>query len=608
MSKIKSFINKVKRFLTTIIASSRNRKTLLIKHMFLAGILSLTLFSGYLLYLFHDLPNVGSLAQPQKRQKIVMLDSKGEVLSVYGDMYSNYMHYYEIPRNLINAVVATEDRKFFQHFGIDLLGIFRAAITNFQAGRTVQGGSTISQQLAKISFLSSERTLNRKLREALLALEIENRYTKQEIMEIYLNKVYLGSGIFGISAAAKYYFAKNVQNLNLYECAILAGLLKSPSRFSPKNNKDLSGNRAYQILINMHDAGFINRIQLDDAKNKSVILNTKLLGSVKKDFFTNYIYEQMSKHINTKEVSNITIKTTFDTNIHNIAKRELKKQVAILKKTRGGSEGAVLIMDYNGNILSMVGGVDFYRSSFNRVTQAYRPTGSIFKSIVYTAAMEAGFVPSDIVNDKELQYDEWSPKNFNRKFLGEISIEEAFRKSLNTIPVQLMAKVGVNNVVKMAKKLGINSKIDYNLAAALGSSSANLMEMTTAYATISNNGVRVLPKSIEYIKNNINEKTIYKPKKPERKRVISEDTTEHMKLLLRRAVVDGSARRALSSFKVSGKTGTSQDYRDAWFVGYTDQYIIGVWVGNDDYSPMKYVTGGTFPTIIARNILRRISH
>lgn len=316
----------------------------------------------------------------------------------------------------------------------------------------------------------------------------------------------------------------------------------------------------------------------------------------------------MSKHINTKEISNITIKTTFDTNIQNIAKRELKRQVAILKKNRGGSEGAVIIMDYNGNILSMVGGTDFYRSSFNRATQAYRPTGSIFKSIVYTAAMEAGFVPSDIVTDKELQYDEWSPKNFNREFLGEISIEEAFRKSLNTIPVQLMAKVGINNVVKMAKKLGIDSKIDYNLAAALGSSSANLMEMTSAYATISNNGIKVSPKSIEYIKNNINDKTLYKPKKPERKRVISEDTTEHMKLLLRRAVVDGSARRVLSSFKVSGKTGTSQNYRDAWFVGYTDQYIIGVWVGNDDYSPMKYVTGGTFPTIIARNILRRITH
>jgi penicillin-binding protein 1A len=608
MNKIKSFIEKVKRFLVIILTKIQTNKILLLKYIVFSGVLFLASFLGYLLYLFNDLPNVESLSQPQKRQQIVLLDNKDEILSVYGDMHSNYMHYYEIPRNLINAVVATEDRKFFQHFGIDIMGIFRAAVTNFQAGRTVQGGSTISQQLAKISFLSSERTLNRKLKEALLALEIENRYSKQEIMEIYLNKVYLGSGIFGVSAAAKYYFAKNTQDLNLYECAILAGLLKSPSRFSPKNNRDLSGNRAYQILINMHDSGFINKAQLDNAKNKSVILNTKLLGSVKKDFFTNHIYEQMFRHINPKEISNITIKTTFDTYIQNIATQELKRQARTLKLSRNGSEGAIIIMDHQGNILSMVGGVDFYKSSFNRAINAYRPTGSIFKTIVYTAAIEKGFLPTDIVEDKELQYGEWSPQNFNRTFLGEINIEEAFRKSLNTIPVQLMQKIGINNVLRTARKLGIKSKIDHNLSASLGSSSANLIEMTTAYAIIANNGLEVTTKSIESIKNNLNEQVLYKPKVRNRKRVISEDTTEHMKMLLRRAVVDGSARRALSSFKISGKTGTSQDYRDAWFVGYTDQYVIGVWLGNDDFSPMKYVTGGTFPTVIARNILRKITH
>ena len=598
MNKIKSFIEKVKRFLVIALHKRQSKKILLLKYTVLSGVVFVTLFLGYLLYLFHDLPSVESLTHSHKRQQIVLLDNKDEVLSVYGDMHSNYMYYYEIPRNLINAVVATEDRKFFQHFGIDIMGIFRAAVTNFQAGRTVQGGSTISQQLAKISFLSSERTLNRKLKEALLALEIENRYSKQEIMEIYLNKVYLGSGIFGIPAAAKYYFAKNVQDLNLYECAILAGLLKSPSRFSPKNNRDLSGNRAYQILLNMHDAGFINKTQLDNAKNKSVILNTKLLGSVKKDFFTNYIYEQMFQYINPKEVSNVTIKTTFDTDIQNIAAQELKRQVNTLKRSRNGSEGAVIIMDHQGNILSMVGGVDFYKSSFNRATNAYRPTGSIFKTIVYTAAIEKGFLPTDIVEDKELQYGEWSPQNFNRTFLGEITIEEAFRKSLNTIPVQLMKKTGINNVVSTARRLGIKSKIDHNLAASLGSSSANLLEMTTAYAIIANNGLSIEPKAIESIKNNFNEQILYKPEKKDTKRVISEDTTEHIKMLLRRAVVDGSARRALSRFKVSGKTGTSQDYRDAWFIGYTDKYVIGVWVGNDDYSPMKYVTGGTFPTVI----------
>ncbi len=607
MNKIKSFIEKVKRFLVTALTKSRTKKILFIKYIIFSVVLFLTIFLGYVLYLFNNLPNIESLSQPQKRQKIVLLDNKGEILSIYGDMHSNYMHYYEIPRNLINAVVATEDRKFFQHFGIDTMGILRAAVTNLQAGRTVQGGSTISQQLAKISFLSSERTLKRKLKEALLAFEIENRYSKQEIMEIYLNKVYLGSGIFGVSAAAKYYFAKNIQDLNLYECAILAGLLKSPSRFSPKNNRDLSGNRAYQILINMHDAGFINKIQLDNAKNKSVILNTKLLGSVKKDFFTNHIYEQTFRYINPKESSNLTVRTTFDTHIQNIATQELKRQSRVLQRSRNGSEGAIIIMDHQGDILSMVGGVDFYKSSFNRAINAYRPTGSIFKTIVYTAAIEKGFLPTDVVEDKELQYGEWSPRNFNRTFLGKVSLEEAFRKSLNTIPVQLMQKIGINNVVRTARELGIKSKIYHNLSSSLGSSSANLIEMTTAYAIIANNGLAVAPKSIESIRNNLNEQVLYNPKMNSRKRVVSEDTIEHMKMLLRRAVVDGSARRALSSFKVSGKTGTSQDYRDAWFVGYTDQHVIGVWIGNDDFSPMKYVTGSTFPTVIARNILRKIT-
>lgn len=607
MNKIKSFRGKVKSFFHRLLYTRQDKAILLFKYLILLGISSVILFCSYLLYLIHDLPNVDSLGEPSKKQKIVMLDNTGEVLSVYGDMHSHYVNYYEIPRNLINAVVATEDRKFFEHFGVDIIGITRAAITNFKAGKTVQGGSTISQQLAKISFLSSEKTINRKLKEALLALQIESKYTKQEIMAIYLNKVYLGSGIFGVSAAAKYYFAKNVQDLNLYECAILAGLLKSPSRFSPKNNRDLSGNRGYQVLLNMHDAGFINKIQLENAKNRSVILNTKMLVSIRKNFFTNWIYDQIPQYIGTEEAKNITVKTSFNKKIHSIAQEELRKHVKTLKESRGGSEGAVLIMDYQGNILSMVGGSDFYRSNFNRVTQAYRPTGSLFKTVVYAAAIEQGLKPSDIIEDKEIQYDEWAPKNFTRKFLGKVSVEEAFRKSLNTVPVQLMAKVGIKNVVRLAKKLGIESQVDYNLAAALGSSSANLLEMTSAYATIANKGMPTKPKAIEYIRNNSTSENIYSYKNVPKKRAISEDTSEYMDTLLRRAVVNGSAKRAISRFKVSGKTGTSQDYRDAWFIGYTNQYIIGVWVGNDDYSPMKYVTGGTFPTIIARNILRRIT-
>lgn len=607
-NKIRAFLVKVKRFLQTLKESyDKNGAIFYLRHITIACAWFTILFFIYLLYIFHDLPSIDIIAQEYKpKNKVTMLDNKDDVLAVYGDMHGNHVNYYEIPRNLINAVVATEDRKFFEHSGIDISGILRATIANLKAGRTVQGGSTITQQLAKIMFLTSERKLTRKLKEAFLAFEIERKYSKQQILTTYLNRVYMGSGIFGISAAAKYYFAKNVQDLNLHECALIAGLLKSPSKFSPNNNKNLSGSRAYQILLNMHEAGFLNEEQLKESSNTSVILDTKLMGSIRRDFFTNWVYDQIHKNALSKQPGNIIVKTTFDSEIHSIAKREFLNQMKILKEKRDTTQGAVLIMDYQGNILSMIGGADFSQSSFNRSIQAYRPSGSLFKTIVYTAAMESGLSPEDKIEDKPIKYGDWAPQNFYRKFLGEITIEEGFTKSLNTVAIQLMEKVGVSKVINTARKLGIQSNIEHNLASALGSSSTTLMEMTKAYGTIANNGLLVSDNSIDYAINSYNNETLYKKPEYIEKRVISTDATEKMHFLLRRAVIDGSARKAASNFRVSGKTGTSQDFRDAWFVGYTDKHIIGVWLGNDDYSPTKYVTGGSFPTIIARNILRQI--
>jgi len=608
LNKIRAFLVKVKRFLQTVKVSQKGNGALFyLRYTIILGAWCSTIFLAYLLYIFHDLPNIDSIAQQyESGNKVTMLDNKGDILAVYGDMHGNHVNYYEIPRDLINAVVATEDRKFFEHFGVDVSGILRATVANLKAGRTVQGGSTITQQLAKIMFLTSEKKLTRKLKEAFLALEIERKYSKQQIITTYLNRVYMGSGLFGISAAAKYYFAKNIQDLNLYESALLAGLLKSPSRFSPNNNKNLSGSRAYQILLNMHEAGFINSDRLKESANISVILDTKLMGSIKRDFFTNWIYDQIYNYVSTEDLGDIIVKTTFDSQIHSLAKIEFLKQMKILKEKRETKQGAVLIMDYKGNILSMIGGSDFAQSSFNRAIQASRPSGSIFKTIVYTTAMENGISPADKIEDKPIQYGDWAPQNFNKDFLGEITIEEAFRKSLNTVSVQLMEKVGVHKVIKTARKLGIESTIDYNLASALGSSSTTLMEITKAYGTLANNGLLLTPQPIDYVINSHNDQIIYKKPKLIENRVISADATEKMQFLLRRAVIDGSARKAISNFKVSGKTGTSQDFRDAWFIGYTDKHIIGVWLGNDDYSPTKYVTGGTFPTIIARNIFRQI--
>ena len=607
MNKIRSFAKKVKEFFQIISKGRSGIGNSILRYTLISGAWFATFFLAYILYILHDLPNIDNLEQTIPRQKITMLDNKGNVLAVYGDIYGNNVRYYELPRNLVNAVVATEDRKFFEHYGIDHWGIFRASIANFRAGRTVQGGSTITQQLAKIMFLSSERTFSRKIKEAILALEIEHKYSKQQILSLYLNKAYMGSGIFGVSAAAKYYFAKNVQDLNLYESAIIAGLLKSPSKFSPRNNSTLSGNRAYQILLNMYDAGFINKRQLKDADHASVILDTKLLGPVRKDYFTNWVYDQAHDYIDTEDAHNLVIQTTFDTEIQALAKADFQKHMKVLKEKHNAEQGAVVIMNYKGEILSMIGGDDFFRSSFNRVTQASRQPGSIFKTFVYAAALESGYKPEDIVVDKPIRYKGWAPQNYYKEFLGKITVEEAFRKSLNTVAVQLMAKIGPANVIEMARRLGIKSEIEPNLTSALGTSSSNLLELTAAYGTIANNGLLVQPVSIEWIRNNTNDQVLYQKPDTTQERVIKESTAENLQFLLKRAVEDGSARRAASTFKISGKTGTSQDFRDAWFIGFTDKHIIGVWVGNDNYTPTKSVSGGTIPTLIARDILRQIN-
>jgi penicillin-binding protein 1A len=606
MRKIGSFLQKVKRFLKSAKISLFKKNSTLLKYGLITSAWAITFIISYIFYVLHDLPSVNNLEKDIPRQKVTMLDNKGNVLAVYGDIYGNDVKYYELPRNLVNAVVATEDRKFFEHNGIDFWSIFRASIANFRAGRTVQGGSTITQQLAKIMFLSSERTLGRKIKEALLALQIEHKYSKQQILSLYLNKAYMGSGIFGVSAASKYYFAKNVRNLTLYESAIIAGLLKSPTKFSPTNNSVLSGNRAYQIILNMYDAGFITKKDLKNAENASVILDTKLLGSVRRDYFTNWVYDQTLTYAK-DDSTNIVVQTTFDTEIQGIAKRNFNKQLEILRSDYNANQGAVVIMDYKGEIVSMIGGENFYKSSFNRAVQAYRQSGSIFKTFVYTAAMESGYSPEDMVVDKPISYKGYAPRNAKREFLGSITLETSFKKSLNTVPVQLMAKVGTHKVIDVARRLGIKSPIEPNLASALGASSSSLIELTTAYATIANNGTMIEPYAIKWIRDANRDELLYEAPEATKIQAITQSSAEKMQLLLRKSVMDGTAKRALSNIKISGKTGTSQDNRDAWFIGYSNDYIIGVWVGNDDYTPTKDLYGGAIPTIIARDILTQIT-
>jgi penicillin-binding protein 1A len=558
----------------------------------------------YILHVGHELPSLSKLQEPRQGRKVTILDDIGQPVITYGNIYGYYVPYKEIPKNLVNAVLSIEDRRFFKHVGVDVLGIFRAFFANVRAGRTVQGGSTLTQQLAKIAFLNPKRTLKRKVQEALMALELERNYSKEEILSIYLNRVYLGSGIYGIDSAAKYYFGKNVQDLDLYECAIIAGLLKAPSKLSPLNNPELTGQRAYQVLFNMLEEGYITKSQLDDAGH-SIKLNTSLLGSREYGYFTSWVYDNIGNYIGGSEVD-VSVKTTLNKRVQKITQKLLDDYLKKFGAEKKISQGAVVVMDRSsGKLLGVVGGKDFAASPFNRATQALRPAGSAFKIFVYTAAVERGYSPESVMEDKPIRFGSWTPENYKKKYLGEVTLDEAFSKSLNTIPVQLANRIGVSSIIDVARRMGITSEIESNLSIALGSVSVSLLELTAAYATIANDGLFINPYAVELVENSRTGGVLYARNDAPKSRVIKKEPAEIMQEMLRNCVLHGSAYAAnIPQLEISGKTGTSQDHRDIWFIGFTDTHVIGVWMGNDDYSPMKKgVTGSSYPTLLARDVL-----
>lgn len=577
-----------------------------LKWIIILGFWGAIFFAGYVAYLIQDLPSIDTIEEVRRANKIVMLDYKNSVLATYGDVRGKYIEYDQIPTNLRNAVIATEDKRFFEHYGVDPWGIIRAAIANMKAGRTVQGGSTITQQLAKIVFLNSERTLKRKIQEAVLALQIEQKYTKKQIFSIYLNRVYLGSGIYGIDAAAKYYFGKNIRDLNLYEAAIIAGLLKAPSKYAPTNNVEVSGARAYQILLNMEESGYITKEQLKEAENSPVQLDISMMGKMRHHYFTDWIYNQVESYV-TDEGHDLIVKTTLNLAVQKEAETILAEYIDKIKEERKVEQGAVVVMTVDGKILAMVGGRNYATSPFNRATQALRPTGSAFKVFVYAAAMQTERTPEDIVIDEPVNYDGWAPRNFNRNHLGAIPLQEAFAKSLNTVAVKIADEVGIKRVISTAHALGIQSPLEPNLSLALGTASLTLLEMTSAYATIANDGFASNAHAIEYIRDSYTGDFLYVRPLEAPQRVLDEQAAIKMDYLLEQSVQKGTAKGAKNKLvKIRGKTGTSQDFRDAWFLGSTRKYVVGVWLGNDNYSPMKFVTGGTYPVLIGRDILMRL--
>lgn len=546
------------------------------------------------------LPSIDDLDKVKKQPGITMKTADGMILAGYGDIYGEYVKYEDLPKHLVDAVVATEDRRFFHHSGIDVFGILRAGIKNMIAGRVVQGGSTITQQVAKNVFLTADRKLKRKIQEMLLAFWLESRFSKEEILAIYLNRVYLGAGNFGIDAASRRYFGKSAKEMNLIESAQLTGLLKAPSKYSPLADAERSKKRAHQVLLNMVDADVLEKEEVAPAlaafKPPTTYREGDATGS---RYFTDWVVDEIPEYIGQTE-DDIEVTVTLDTKMQTLAEDVVKQVMEKEGPAKNASQAALVSMTKNGAIRAMVGGLSYKESQFNRAAQSLRQPGSVFKLFVYLAALEAGYSPQSMVTDQPLEIwvgrKLWKPGNFDGEFRGEIPLYMALTHSVNTVAVQLIQTVGAGRVVEMAKRLGI-PRAQPNLSLALGTTEATLVELAGAFAHLANEGNGVKPFGIEKIVDK-NGEVLYERKGVGLWAALRPGIVHQMNYMLANVVRAGTGTRANIGRPVAGKTGTSSDFKDAWFVGFIPQLVTGVWVGNDNNTPMKKVTGGNIPAMI----------
>jgi len=572
--------------------------------LLLVLILILTLcFGAFAIYYCYDLPSLDELENQNSKQIIRINYANNNLIINHSEIYQSEVSFYEIPMHLVNAVVAIEDRKFFEHAGIDILAIIRAYFINKKAGKIVQGGSTITQQLAKLLFLKPEKTLRRKIQEAILAVQLERQFTKQQILTFYLNRAYFGSHNYGIGNASRQYFNKNVANLNVKESALLAGLLKAPSKISPKNNPELAKKRTKVVLEAMQECGFLDknfRVESDESDFFRQDFGQRF-------YFSDYVYEQISELIgdDNQEQKIIKVTTTLDEKIQHNLENILNQFYQQHANQLQDSQIAVVVMNKAGEILAMTGGKNYQQSQFNRAVKAKRQAGSAFKTFIYLSALENNFTIDDIFEDKKVQVSNWLPDNYRGNFLGKISLKKAFAHSSNSVAVQLAKKVGGKNIAKTARLAGILSPIDdHDLTIALGTNELTLLEIVSGYATIANDGIPLIPYSITQISNDKNEITredsgskfdpVFKP-----------SAMRDIKELLREVVVSGTGKMANVGKNIYGKTGTSQNFRDAWFIGFNDELIVGVWIGNDNNRPTAQITGGSLPAQLFGEIIKQ---
>jgi penicillin-binding protein 1A len=548
-----------------------------------------------------DMPTVREVEMPTRRPAVTVLAADGTQAARLGDLVGEAVDSRDLPRHLVEAILAVEDRRFFDHFGVDPIGLARAAWVNWREGRVVQGGSTLTQQLAKNLFLDSERSLRRKAQEAMLAVWLERTYDKHQILTAYANRVYLGAGTYGFDAAARTYFGKPVSQVTLREAAILAGLLKAPSRFAPTRDPNEALRRAAVVLQAMVEAGFVTERQADAALAAAPTPRPRVGPAGDGRYFAEWAAEQ-ARAFAGPVPRDLIVETTLDLRIQRAAEAQLDRLLAERGGDAGVSQGAIVVMDREGAVRALVGGRDWRSSPFDRATRALRQPGSAFKPVVFLAALDAGLRPESVVSAAPVRIGSWSPGNFEGAAAGDVTLTEAMARSLNTAAVRVLERGGVDRTRRLAASLGIRQPMARDLSLALGTSEVTLLELTGAYAAFASGGRPVEPWGVASIRDR-DGAAVYRRPAGRPPRTLDPGRVAQLERMLVAVVEQGTGRAARLDRPAAGKTGTSQDHRDAWFVGYTADYVAGVWLGNDDNSPMERVTGGGLPAELWRAVM-----
>jgi 1A family penicillin-binding protein len=563
------------------------------------------LLCAIVLYAIATLPIGGGLSIEPTQSAVTIESTKGEAFATRGVFKGDRLTAQDLPPHLAQAIVAIEDRRFFQHGGVDLRGILRAGWRNSQAGATREGGSTITQQLARLMFLSAERTFRRKLQEALLAVWLEGQLTKQEILLRYLNTAYFGAGAYGVDAAAKRYFGKRASELTLAESAMLAGLVRAPSQLAPTRNFGGAKERQETVLQAMVETGALSSAEAETARAQTVKLRTPPETPPGSNYFVDMVAGDLRRILGSSS-GDLTLRTTLNLELQRLAEGVIERRLEAEGAKKKVSQAALVALAKDGAVLALVGGRDYEASQFNRATQARRQAGSLFKLFVYLTALQKGYTPQSVMVDRPTQIGEWEPQNYSGGFRGAMTLRNAFAHSINTIAVQLSDEVGIPSVIDTAKRMGVQSPLPAVPSLALGAAEVTLMDMTRAFGSVAAGVQSIEPYAIRSISGSSQQALYTKPNAGTEVSGQLGASRAMMLELLQAVVNEGTGKAArIANVPTGGKTGTTQEYRDAWFIGFTPDIIVGVWVGNDDNTPTNRVTGGDLPANIWHDFVSR---